>query len=176
MGLADIAEGIEVTETQDDTGVATIDDTNVSLSERLEPFATELPCSVTDAATVLERYTACGSVGNAGQAAGLPPMTAAKTLYLLGESVSPATPLQREMLADWREGNLSQREVLELTGLNKTEFALAAYIETHEPLEGACVAVEGILAGQSLGNDEPLAAAVDDTLQSESGSIGSSQL
>jgi hypothetical protein len=165
MGLADIAEGIEVTETQDAQGVVTVDDTDATLAERLEPFASALPCSVDEAATVLERYTACGSVGEAGRAAGLPPMTAAKTLHLLGESVSPATPLQREMLADWQAGELSREEAIELTGLNETEFALAAYVETHEPIEEACVAVEGVLAGQSLGEEEPLADAVGGELQ-----------
>lgn len=164
MGLADIAEGIEVTETQDARGVATVDDTDATLAERLEPFASGLPCSVGEAATVLERYTACGSVGDAGRAAGIPPMTAAKTLYLLGESVSPVTPLQRELLADWRQGELTREEAIELTGLNETEFALAAYVETHEPLEEACVAVESVLAGQTLGED-PLVDAVGDELQ-----------
>lgn len=172
MGLSDIAAGLEVTETQDDRGVATVDDTDVTLAERLEPFADEFPCSVEEAATVLERYAACGSVGAAGRAAGVAPMTAAKTLHLLGETVSPATPLQREMLADWRKGDLSRREALELTQLNETEFALAAYVETHDPLEEACAAVEGVLAGQALGEgsfgrETALADAIGDSLAFE---------
>ncbi|SDJ69011.1 hypothetical protein SAMN05216226_107135 [Halovenus aranensis] len=162
MGLADIAAGIEVTDTQDARGVATVDDTDATLAERLEPFASALPCSVTAAATVLERYAACGSVGAAGRAADVAPMTAAKTLYLLGESVSPATPLQRDVLADWHAGDLSRREAIELTGLSETEFALAAYVETHDPIEEACAAVEGVLAGQALDETEPLADAVGD--------------
>ncbi len=172
MGLADIADGLEVTETQDARGIATIDDTDATLEERLAPFASELPCSPREAATVLERYTSCGSVGDAGRAAGIAPMTAAKALHLLGESVSPATPLQREILADWRRGELSRREALGLTQLNETEFALAAYVETHDPLEGACAAVEGVLAGHALGVSEgktiadgPLADAVGGDLQ-----------
>ncbi len=167
MGLADIADGLELTETQDARGVATVDDTDATLEERLEPFAAELPCSPEAAATVLERYTGCGSVGEAGRAAGVAPMTAAKTLHLLGESVSPTTPLQRDVLGDWRDGKLSRREALELTQLTETEFALASYVETHKPLAEACAAVEGVLAGQALGAVEgaPLADAVGDNLQ-----------
>jgi len=165
MGLADIAAGIEVTESQAARGVVSVDDTDATPAERLEPFGEALPCSVEAAATVLERYTACGSVGDAGRAAGIAPMTAAKTLHLLGESVSPATPLQREILDDWQAGERSRREAIELTGLTETEFALAAYVETHDPLEAACVAVEGVLNGQMLGEEEPLADAVGGELR-----------
>lgn len=163
MGLADIAEGLEVTDTQDDRGVATVDDTDTTLAEQLAPFASALPCSTDEAATVLERYSECGSIGDAGRAAGVAPMTAAKTLHLLGESVSPATPLQRDVLDDWQRGELSRQEALELTQLNETEFALAAYVETHDPLEDACAAIEGVLAGQSLGAPaESLGGAIGD--------------
>jgi hypothetical protein len=162
MGLADIAAGIEVTDHQDEQGVATVDDTDATLAERLAPFEAELPCSADDAGTILERYAGGGSVGDAGRAAGVAPITAAKTLYLLGESVSPATPLQQEILADWHRGDLSRTEAIELTGLTETEFALAGYVETHEPLEAACAEIEGVLAAQSLATTDPLADAVGD--------------
>lgn len=160
MGLADIAAGIEITEHQDECGVATVDGTDATLSERLAPFEAELPCSAEEAGTALDRYASGGSVGDAGRVAGVAPITAAKTLYLLGESVSPATPLHREILSDWQQGDLSRTEALELTGLNETEFALAAYVETHEPLDAACAEIEGVLASQSLTDDEALADAV----------------
>lgn len=162
MGLGEIAAGIEVTDSQEERGVATVDDTGATLAERLDPFEEALPCSVSEAATVLDRYSGGGSVGDAGRAAGVAPITAAKTLYLLGESVSPATPLQREILGDWHRGDLSRCEARELTGLSETEFALAAYVETHEPLEAACAEVEGVLAAQSLTGSDPLADAIGD--------------
>jgi hypothetical protein len=153
MGLAEIADGIEITEQQDERCVATVDDTDSTLAQRLAPFEVELPCSAEEAGTVLDRYAGGGSIGDAGRVAGVAPITAAKTLYLLGESVSPATPLQRGILTDWQQGDLSRTEALELTGLNETEFALSAYVETHEPLEAACAEIEGLLAAQSLVED-----------------------
>ena len=165
MGLADIADGIEVTERQTQRGVATVDDTGATLEETLTPFEAELPCSVAAASTVLERYTAGGSVGDAGRAAGVAPMTAAKVLHLLGESVSPATPLQREMLRDWMAGELSRHEALSLTQLEEAEFALATYVETHDPLEAACAEIEGVLAARYLDERDPLADALGDGTQ-----------
>jgi len=162
MGLADIAEGIEVTETQEERGVATVDGTDATLEERLVPFESELPCSAAAAATVLERYTAGGSVGAAGGAAGIPPVTAAKTLHLLGESVSPVGPTGRDIVRDWVAGNLSRTEAMELTRLDEAEIALTAYVETHDPLDEACAAVEGILAARHAKSQEPLADAVGD--------------
>jgi len=148
MGLADIAEGLEVTTPQDERGVAVVDDTGGSLSERLEPFAGELPCSPAAAATVLERYTAGADVGAAGQAAGVAPTTAAKTLHLLGESVSPLGPTGRDVVRDWIAGRLSRSEALELARVGEESFALAAYVQTHDPLEEASAAVEGVLAAR----------------------------
>lgn len=150
MGLSEIAEGIEVTTHQDERGVATVDITDTTLEECLSPFASELPCRPPQAATVLEEYTAGKSVGVAGRAAGIAPVTAAKTLHLLGESVSPLGPVGQDIVADWVAGELSRTEALDLTRASESEFALAAYVETHDPLEEACVAVEGILAGTCL--------------------------
>lgn len=148
MGLSDIAAGIEVTERQDERGVATVDETDHTVAERLAPFEAELPCTATEAATVIERYTEAGSVGEAGRAAGIAPTTAAKTLHLLGESVSPVGPMAREIIQDWIDGNLSRSEALELTRVGEETFALAVYVESHEPIEAACRAIEGVLAAR----------------------------
>ena len=150
MGLAEIAAGIEVTERQEHSGVATVDGTDTDLTEQLTAFAAELPCEPAAAATVLERYAGGATLERTGHAAGVAPITAAKTLHLLGESVSPLGPTGREVVRDWVAGELSQTEALELTRLGETEFALAAYVETHEPLEAACAAVEGVLAADRL--------------------------
>lgn len=149
MGLADIAAGLEITETQDESGVATVDATDAGLEERLDPFAESLPCSPAAAATVLERYTEGAAIGTAARAADLPPMMAAKTLHRLGESVSPVSPTGRDIVTDWVAGDLSRTAALELTRLSESEFALAVYVETHDPLEEACAAVEGVLAARN---------------------------
>jgi len=145
MGLSEIAAGIEVTDEQETRGVATVDKTDATLEERLAAFAGELPCSPGEAATAVEQYAAGGSVGAAAAAAAVPAVTAAKTLYLLGEAVSPVGPVGREVVQDWVAGKLRRSEAEELVRASNTEFALAAYIETHEPLEGARAAVEGVL-------------------------------
>jgi hypothetical protein len=145
MGLSDIAAGIEVTAEQEERGVATVDDTGASLAERLAEFADDLPCEPGAAATLAEQYAAGGSVGAAAEAAGVPAVTAAKTLHLLGESVSPVGPVGQEIVADWVDGELPRSEAEELARVSSTEFALAAYVETHEPIEGARAAVEGVL-------------------------------
>jgi len=139
MGLAEIASGIEVTTEQRHRGVATIDDTGATLEECLEPFGPELPCEPAAAATVLDRYAAGGSVGAAAAAADVAPVTAAKTLHLLGESVAP-------VVRDWIAGEVSRSEAVELARVSETELALAAYVETHEPIEEARAAVAGVLA------------------------------
>ncbi|MFD1513299.1 hypothetical protein [Halomarina rubra] len=146
MGLADIAAGLEVTSEQRTRGVATVDATDASLAERLVPFADDLPCAPEDAATVVETYAGGESVGTSARAAGLPPMTGAKTLHLLGESVSPLGPTGREMVRDWLDATLPRADALALTGASETEFALAAYVETHDPLAEAREALEGALS------------------------------
>ena len=163
MGLSDIADGIEVTDRQDEHGVATVDTTEASLSERLAPFAEKLPCSADAAATVLEQYSQGKSVGDAGRAAGVAPMTAAKTLHLLGESVSPLSPMGKDIVQDWIEGHLSRTEALELTQVGEEEFGLAVYVETHEPIEEACAAIEGVLAARHTDDRRPLAETMSET-------------
>jgi len=162
MGLSEIAAGLEVTERQQARGVATVDATGANLAERLEPFADELPCTPGEAATVLEQYAGGTSVGAAARAADIAPVTAAKTLHLLGESVSPLGPTGRAVVRDWVAGDLSRTEAIELTRVGETEFALAAYVETHDPLAEACAAVEGVLAADRLPDGSPLGDATGD--------------
>jgi hypothetical protein len=160
MGLADIAAGLEVTESQRETGVAAVDETDASLAARLDPVADSLPCSPATAATVVEAYAAGRSVGESGHAAGVPPVTAAKTLHLLGEQVTPLGPRGREIVADWLAGDLSRSEALTLSGASEAEFALAAYVQTHDPLPEARDAVEGALA--TARERDPLADTMSD--------------
>lgn len=145
MGLDDLAAGLVITHEQRERGVASVDRTAVSLADRLAPYAADLPCSPAEAATVVERYAAGASVGTAARAAGVPPMTAAKTLHRLGETVTPAAPTARVVVRDWVAGDLSRTEAETLARLSPNEFALAAYVETHEPIPGARAAVEGVL-------------------------------
>jgi len=146
MGLSDIAAGVEVVDEQRDRGVATVDRTDEPLAERLAPYAEELPCDASAAATLVEAYAAGNSVGDAARAAGIAPTDGAKALHLFGESVSPVGPMGREIVGDWLEGRLARTEAVELAGVSERAFALAAYVETHDPLAGAREAVEGALA------------------------------
>lgn len=159
MGLADIAAGIEVTDRQRDRGVAAVDDTDDSLAERLEPFADQLPCSPADAATVVDAYASGQAVDDSGHVADVPPVTAAKTLHLLGEQVSPVGPTGRDIVRDWLDGRLSRSDAMALVGVGERTFALAAYIETHDPLLEARDAVEGAL---ETGDADPLGEARSD--------------
>jgi len=145
MALSDIAAGVEVTTRQRDRGVAAVDETDAPLPERLVPFADDLPCSAAAAATVVEAYAAGRSVGDAGRTAGVAPVMAAKTLHLVGEQVSPVGPQGREIIADWLAGDLSRSDAIALADVTEQEFALAVYIETHDPLPAARDAVEGAL-------------------------------
>jgi hypothetical protein len=162
MGLSELAAGLEVTDQQEERGVVTVDTTDANLTERLAPFAGELPCAPAAAATVLERYAEGASIGAAAHTAGVAPVTAAKTLHLLGESVSPLGPTGRDIVRDWIAGDLSRSEALELARVGETEFALATYVETHDPIEEACVAVAGVLAADRLTEESPLADATGD--------------
>lgn len=146
MGLSDIAAGIEVTEQQQDPGVATVDDTETPLSERLAPFEEALPCEPEVAAAVVDAYAGGASIEAAAGTAGITPMTAAKTLHLLGvEGITPLSPTARTILRDWLAGEISRSTARELTDTSETEFLLAAFIETHAPVDGATEAVEPAL-------------------------------
>jgi len=147
MALSDIAAGLEVTTRQRDRGVATVDDTARTLRERLQPFEDDLPCDAGAAATVLESFTAGASVGDAGRDAGVAAVTAAKTLHLLGvDGVSPLGPTAHDVVRDWLTADLSRSDAKALTGASETEFALATFVETHDPLDGAAETVEGVLS------------------------------
>ena len=162
MGLSDIAAGVEVTTEQRERGVATVDRTDASLAERLGDHADALPCDPAAAAAVVERYAAGGSVGQAAAAGEVPRITAAKTLHRLGESVSPLGPTGREVIRDWIAGDLSRTEALALSRASPAEFALAAYVETHDPLSAARDAVQGALDAGRL-TDETDASLADAT-------------
>lgn len=159
MGLSDIAAGIEVTDEQRERGVAAVDDTATSLAERLAPFESELPCSAEAAATVVDAYASGRAVDACGHVADVPPVTAAKTLHLLGEQVSPLGPRGREIVRDWLDGDLARSDALTLTGVGERTFALAAYVESHDPLPEARDAVEGTLDTSSA---DPLGEARSD--------------
>lgn len=146
MSLDDIAAGLEVTTGQHDPGVAVADDTGASLVERLRGFAADLPCTPEAAATLVDAYADGASVGDAARAANVASVTAAKTLHRLGEDVSPLAPRGRDIVRDWLDARLSRAEARELTGLDDDAFALAAYVETHEPIPGAEEALAGALA------------------------------
>lgn len=137
MGLSDIADGLVVTTEQERRGVPTIDDTDAPLGDRLEQFEGGLPCSPSTAATVVEAYADGASVGRAAAVADVPPTTAAKTLYLLGEPIDPLTPTAKLALEDWLTGDLSRTDALALAGVGPDEFALGAYVATHDPIPGA---------------------------------------
>lgn len=146
MGLSEIAAGLEVTAEQRQRGVASVDATDDPLRERLAPFADDLPCTPGEAATVVEAYAGGASVGESARAAGLPPVTGAKALHLLGESVRPLGPTGRELVREWLAAECSRADALALSGAGEREFALAAYVETHDPIPGARDALEGALA------------------------------
>lgn len=146
MALSNIAAGLEVTTKQRDRGIAAVDNTKTDTATRLSDLDDELPCDAETAATVLESHTTGRSVGESARAAGVAPVTAAKTLYLLGvDGVNPLTPQARAVLRDWLNAELSRSDAKTLTGAGETEFALATFIETHDPIDGASEIVEASL-------------------------------
>lgn len=160
MGLDDIAAGVQVTDEQRERGVATADGTSAPLAERLGDYAEELPCTATEAANVVRAYGEGASIGRAAAVAGLPRSTAARTLYLLGEPVDPLAPAARRVLEDWLAGELSRTKARTLAGVGPQEFALGAYVATHEPLEGTESVVADALAVEC--DADPLADARSD--------------
>lgn len=138
MGLSDIADGIAVTERQRDRGVATVDRTDPTLNAAVARYADDLPCEAEAAAVLVDAFVGGESVGDAALSAGLPAMTGAKTLFRLGfEGLSPLSPLGRDVLQDWLDGEIGRTDAKDLTGASDAEFALATYLETHDPLPGA---------------------------------------
>jgi hypothetical protein len=147
MALSDIADGLEVTTRQRERGVATVHDADAPLARRLERYADDLPCEPAEATAVVEAFVAGQSVGESARDAGLAPVTAAKALHLLGiDGVSPLSPTGREVLRDWLDADLSRSDALALADASDREFALAAFVETHDPLDGAREVVESALS------------------------------
>lgn len=143
MALSDIAAGIEVTTEQRDRGVPAVDDTDGNLVSRFAPHADSLPCTAEAAAALIDSYLAGASVGDAARDANVAPTTAAKALFRCGVTgVSPLGPTARDVVRDWLAGELSRTDALALTRADESEFALAAYVESHDPVEALVAAVE----------------------------------
>jgi hypothetical protein len=148
--LEEIAAGIEVVEYQRDRGVATTDGTGATLVDRLEAAAEPLPCTPEAAATILETHAAGTSVGGSARKAGVVPITAAKVLHRCGaDGVSPLSPTEREILRDWLAGELSRSEARALTDAGEAEFALATYVETHDPHDRLSAVATDVLAREN---------------------------
>lgn len=166
MGLADIAEGLCVTTEQRDRGVAVADGTTGDLPGRLVDYADDLPCSVEAAAAVVDAYVGGSAVDAAGHEAGVAPTTAAKVLHLLGlTGLSPLSPGGRELVRDWLAGELSRTDARALSGASEREFALAAFVESHEPLPGA----EDVVADAFSRSDDAAVAKRDALAETMSG-------
>lgn len=150
MGLADIAAGVSTTTEQADRGVAEVDATDRDLAARLAAVADALPCEPAAAAAVAEAYVGGSAVDAAGHAAGVPPVTAAKTLHRLGfEGLSPVTATGERVLEDYLRGRVSRADARGLLSISEGEFALASYLATHDPIPGASGIVDDALANRS---------------------------
>lgn len=139
MALEDIAASVGTTTTrQYDNGVATVDETSRSLSDRLGAYRDELPCEPDAAATVLRTHRRGTPIAESAHLANIAPVTAAKALHRLGvEGVCPLAPTAREIVRDWLHGELTRADAVALTGGSDAEFSLASYVETHDPIEEA---------------------------------------
>jgi len=147
MSLSDIAAGIEVTARQEACGVASVDDTGGDLASRLAPHADALACTPEAAAVVLEHHVRGERVGASAREAGVAAMTAAKVLHRCGvQGVSPFAPTARRVVRDWLSGDISRADALELTGGDEAAFALASYVESHEPVPELTDIARGALA------------------------------
>lgn len=155
MTLSEIADGLEVTAEQQERGATVVDDTGTPLLDRLREHADALPCTPAATATLVEAYTAGASVGDAAREAGVAPITAAKALHRCGVAgVCPLAPTRRAVVRDWLDGRLPRSEAVQLAGGDGADFALAVYIETHEPVDALADAVSGTapdLGGDALG-------------------------
>jgi hypothetical protein len=60
---------------------------------------------------------------------------------------------------DWLAGELSRTDARTLAGVGDDEFALGAYVATHDPIEGADAAIADAC---SLDDEDPLADARSD--------------
>lgn len=147
MGLSEIAAGLTVTTRQRERGVAIVDDTHESLVDWLEETDSELPCSPETAAALVDAYAGGASVGAAAAVADTVPMTAARTLHRLGTpGITPLSPLAREILDDYLAGALTRSDAIALAGVSEHEFALGAYVATHDPIPGSREVVQAALS------------------------------
>jgi hypothetical protein len=168
MTLSEIADGLEVTSRQCDRGVAVADDTATPLVDRLEPYADDLPCTPAATATLVDAYTAGRSIGDAAREAGVTPMTGAKALHRCGVSgVCPLAPSRRGVVRDWLDGRIARSEAVALAGGDDADFALATYVETHDPVPAVANVVDAHVAGTAPlggglagGDDEALGGAL----------------
>lgn len=145
MSLASIAEQVgETTIEQTERDVATIDVTATPLVDRLAPVSVSLPCESAEAATLIEAYIDGKSIEKSSYAAGIAPITGAKTLHLLGEPIAPITPTGRAVVRDWINGECLRTEALSLCGASEAEFNLAVFVEMHDPIPEA----REVLAGE----------------------------
>lgn len=150
MTLSEIADGLEVTASQRDRGVAVADDTETPLVDRLSEHADDLPCTPAATATLVDAYTAGRSVGDAARDAGVAPMTGAKALHRCGVSgICPLAPSRRGVVRDWLDGRTARTEAVALAGGDEADFALATYVETHDPVPAVADAVDAHLAGSA---------------------------
>ncbi|MDZ5811573.1 hypothetical protein U4E84_09480 [Halorubrum sp. AD140] len=150
MTLSEIADGLEVTARQRDRGVAVADDTETPLVDRLSEHADALPCTPAATATLIDAYTAGRSVGDAAREAGVTPMTGAKALHRCGvDGVCPLAPSRRGVVRDWLDGRLARTEAVALAGGDEADFALATYVETHDPVSAVADAVDAHAAGSA---------------------------
>ncbi|QZP36698.1 hypothetical protein [Halobaculum magnesiiphilum] len=147
MALPDIAAGIEVTARQETRGVASVDDTGGDLASRLAPHADALACTPEAAAVVLDHHARGHSVGASAREAGVAAVTAAKVLHRCGvQGVSPLAPTARRVVRDWLAGEIPRADALELSGGEEAAFALASYVESHEPVPELADVARGALA------------------------------
>jgi len=150
MTLSEIADDLEVTASQRDRGVAVADDTETPLVDRLAEHADDLPCTPAATATLVDAYTAGRSVGDAAREAGVTPMTGAKALHRCGvEGVGPLAPSRRDVIRDWLDGRIARSEAVTLAGGDEADFALATYVETHDPPSELVEAVDAHIAGSA---------------------------
>ena len=150
MTLSEIADGLEVTSRQRERGVTVADDTETPLVDRLEPHADDLPCTPAATATLVETYTTGRCIGDAAREAGVTPMTGAKTLHRCGVSgICPLAPSRRGVVRDWLDGRIARSEAVALAGGDESDFALATYVETHEPLSAVADTVAARAAGSA---------------------------
>lgn len=151
MALADIADGVRSVEKQQRRDVAVVDAVGGSLADRLERCASDLPCSPRDAASLARRFASGTSVERSAEAVGITRTVAAKTLHLLGFSgVVRLDRDDRTVVRRWIDGEIERTAARRRTGLDEATFALAVYVETHEPLAAARAALDPALATRAV--------------------------